>query len=97
MIDRGTLHTIQQVIAKYLDIQDYSVFLFGSRAVGRHARFSDVDIGIEGTQRIPGFVIQRIKGDLEESDIPYRVDIVDFSTMSDSFKQVALKHAQIVH
>ena len=70
----------------------HKVFVFGSRASGSNRRFSDVDIGIEGDQPLILKTRSQIAGEFEESDFPYRVDIVDFSQVGSSFKQLSKKH-----
>ena len=66
------------------------VFIFGSRAKGKARKFSDYDIGVTGKKPLNFKKIAQINEELEESDLPYRVDVVDFSTVSKSFKNIAL-------
>jgi len=65
------------------------VYLFGSQVEKKQSAFSDIDIGIETKRKIRGSTIEEIKELFEESDIPYTVDVVDFSDVSDKFKKVA--------
>jgi predicted nucleotidyltransferase len=64
------------------------VFIFGSRATKTHVQYNDIDIGIEGNPLSAKTKIE-LQEAFEESDLPFRVDIVDFSTVNDKFKQVA--------
>ena len=84
--------TIKDIISKHLDMTDYHVFLFGSRAEGTGRKFSDVDIGIEGKKPVPSSKMVQIKDEFEESDLPFTVDVVDFSTVSPRFKKTAKKN-----
>lgn len=86
---------IQKIIFKYLPSKDYRVFVFGSRATGRAKKWSDYDIGVEGKKPIPQQIIAKINEDLEESDIPYLVDVVDFLQVRDKFKKFALKDIKL--
>jgi len=65
-------------------------FLFGSRAKGTAGEMADIDIGV-----IPAMDLQDelkvIQDEIEQSFVPYSVDLVDFSKISESFKQQALK------
>lgn len=79
------------IVCSYLPKGNYQVFLFGSRATDRHHRYSDIDIGIEGKDSVPQSVMAQITGELEESDLPVQVDVVDFSRVSSEFKNVANK------
>lgn len=94
MLDQTTQDTIRHIIFRYIDSDAYNVFLFGSRASGKESTFSDIDIGIQGNRRVPGHIMQEIKGALEDSPIPYKIDVVDFVTVNDRFKKVALNHIQ---
>ncbi len=77
---------IKDIIFKYLPADKYNVFLFGSRASESHRKWSDFDIGVKGDSKIPQITLSKIEGELEESDIPYKVDVVDFSRVSGKFR-----------
>lgn len=79
---------IRQIVQKYLG-NDVRVFIFGSRATGKNRKWSDIDVGIVTKEKL-GNQILFIQDDLEQSDIPYRVDVVDFKTVSPQFAKVAL-------
>ncbi len=85
------LSEIKSIISKYVPDRAAQVFIFGSRAIGTARTWSDIDIGILPTNPLPHGAIGNIKEELEESNIPYLVDVVDFSWVSDSFKKVALQ------
>jgi hypothetical protein len=81
----------KKIVLKYLDVGQYKVFLFGSHAYGNARPYSDIDIGIWGDTRLPVKTKLAIEEALEESIIPFKVDIVDFSLMDEKFKEFALK------
>jgi len=83
---------IRQIIFKHLNPKDYKVFLFGSRAQDTAGKWSDYDIGVKHKQgkKLSETVKEALKKELESSDIPYIIEIVDFATVSDKFKKVAL-------
>lgn len=68
------------------------VFLFGSRATGSFRRGSDFDIGIKHMDEKS---FRRLKTRfgifLEDSIVPYPVDIVNFDNVNSDFCKVALK------
>jgi hypothetical protein len=37
-------------------------------------------------EKLPFLFIENLKGYLQASNIPYKVDVLDFNTISDSFK-----------
>lgn len=92
MIEDKWITLIKKVVHSYIPDQSYRVFIFGSRAEGTSRRWSDVDIGLLGPKKIDLFTILAIKEDLQESDLPYRVDVVDFSSASKDFTRVAAQN-----
>ena len=69
----------------------YKVFLFGSRACGNARHYSDIDIGVIGNAKLSSIIKAEIEMELEESIVPYKVDIVDFYAVSAEFKKYALE------
>jgi predicted nucleotidyltransferase len=54
------------------------VYLFGSRARGDAGAYSDIDIAIESSHVLSDKISQ-VRFDIEESLIPYKVDLVELS------------------
>jgi len=81
---------IKNIILQFLDSKSYKLFVFGSRATGKAQKYSDYDVGIWGKKSLSSKTKVLIEETLEESDLPYKVDIVDFSLISSKFKKVAL-------
>ena len=54
---------------------DVRVYLFGSWARGEERITSDIDLAIEGED--VSEIAMQVRETLEESDIPYRVDVVN--------------------
>jgi predicted nucleotidyltransferase len=85
------LSIAKEIVLKHIDVQNYNVFLFGSRAVGNCSKFSDIDIGVMGTKPLDPRIIFEMEYELDESLVPYKVDIVDFFYVDEAFKNMALK------
>lgn len=85
------LGEMKKIIANRLDIENYRLFLFGSRAVGQNRQFSDYDLGILGPKKVSATALALMNADLDDSDIPYRVEVIDFQNVSESFRRVAMK------
>lgn len=90
MLNSKSTKIIKQIIYKYLPKNAYEVFIFGSRATGTSRKFSDIDLGINGPKALSAEEYVLIKSAFDESDLPYRVDLVDFKNVSDKFKQISL-------
>ena len=92
MLDLKTTELLKQTVRKYLPDESYKAFIFGSHVTGKNRKFSDIDLGIIGPIPLTPREYISIKNDLEESDLPYRVDLIDFMKVSDKFKQVSLNN-----
>jgi len=60
------------------------IFLFGS-CLDKAGRFADVDVGIFG-KGIDDKKISLIRENLENSTFPYKIEIVNFNEVDNSFK-----------
>ncbi|MCH2188294.1 nucleotidyltransferase domain-containing protein [Candidatus Gracilibacteria bacterium] len=80
---------IRDIIAQHLDMSEYRIFLYGSRAVGDYHFRSDYDIGILGSGPVERSILSNIEEDLER--VPALIDLTDFSRVSDVFREEAMK------
>ena len=76
------LAEVKAVVLGQLKGWDVSVYLFGSRASGDSRHTSDIDLAIEARDALPPIVLAALRERLEESTVPYRVDIVDLARIS---------------
>lgn len=76
MIDlrREHLAIVQDILAHHLPGRE--VRIFGSRAHGPAKPFSDLDLAVMGEQRVPDSVRSAVEEAFDESDLPFRVDLV---------------------
>jgi len=88
---------IRAIFGRYVDLNLYRVFLFGSRVRGSHSERSDIDIGIEGSREIPSELLVEISEELENLPTLYSFDVVDFRNASPGFKKEALKYAETIN
>jgi len=56
---------IRDIVGRYLDLNLYRVFMLGSRVSGLSSERSDIDIGIQGPEEIPGNIRIEILEELE--------------------------------
>ena len=92
MLDQNTRSILKSVIHKHLGDSKYKAFIFGSRTQPKHRKFCDVDVGIMSSGTLPAQTLLQIKEDLQNSDIPYVTDVVDFGSVPDTFKKIALSN-----
>ena len=79
-------HIILDILKKH--VPGCQVLVFGSRYKHTHYDASDLDIAIKGQERLPFLKTADIKEDFMESDLPFRVDVVDYHAISDSFRAI---------
>jgi uncharacterized protein len=67
--------------------------VFGSRARGGARQYSDLDLALEWDRPLGLDLIGHIAEALSESDLPYKVDIVDLATVDPAFRaRIAAHH-----
>ena len=91
--DDKALDEIRRVLAEKLEGTGAQVFLFGSRATGRSIGPSDVDVAVLPGSPLPEGLLSDIREALEESHIPYDVDVVDLSCADPSFRDRVMREA----
>jgi predicted nucleotidyltransferase len=74
---RQALEELRQMVLDALGDHHAAVWLFGSCARGDVREHSDIDIGILPQDGLPPGFFGELAADIEESSIPYDVDLVD--------------------
>src|SRR5258708_4134182 len=64
------------------------VWVFGSRATGRARRYSDLDLAIDAGRPLSLDETAILREAFEDSDLPYKVDLVDWHAISGSFREI---------
>lgn len=82
-LEEKYINFIKTTVGKFLKNSD--LFLFGSRAKGTARKYSDIDIAILSDELDENKRL-KILFELENSTLPYQVDVVDLKTVSDDFK-----------
>ncbi|MCP4252953.1 MAG: nucleotidyltransferase domain-containing protein [Candidatus Scalindua sp.] len=95
MTNSASIHNLKKCVLEYLGNENVKIVVFGSRARGDNITSSDVDIGIIPKGEFNRNSLTLLREFIENSNIPFKVDIVDFSSTSEQFKSEALKDAEI--
>jgi type I restriction enzyme S subunit len=77
---------LQEILNKWLR-QGVRVWGFGSRVTGTARRYSDLDLAVEGDERLSLDVLVCLKDALSESDLTIRVDVIDLKAVDPAFLQ----------
>jgi predicted nucleotidyltransferase len=62
------------------------VSVFGSRATATARRYSDLDLALDGEGPLEPDVIGDLCEALSESDLPYKVDVIDLRSVDPAFR-----------
>ena len=74
----------------------HAVWAFGSRATGKAKPFSDLDLAIIGKEPLPLSLCAELREAFSESDLPWKVDIVDGSALGEDFRRIIAKSKVVV-
>lgn len=83
MLQKGYQLLITEILRKNFPLEA-KIFVFGSSLTSD--TFRDVDIGVKNA-KITHKTLVKAKDALEESRLPYKVDIIDFEKVDHSFRK----------
>lgn len=80
------LAIVRSVLATFLP--DVPVWAFGSRVRGTAGPFSDLDLAILAEQPLDPALRAALVEAFSESNLPFRVDVVEWAHASEGFRQI---------
>jgi len=80
-----SLSSLKNILLKAIGDRRVKIYLFGSWSQNRNRNSSDIDIGIWHPASPGPEFFMNLRNLVEESTIPYRVDIVDLNHADSSF------------
>ena len=85
---------VRDILRKH--VPQYPVWAFGSRAKWTAKQYSDLDLAVITDQPLPLDVSAALADDFSESDLPWKVDVVDWATTSESFRKIIERDRVVV-
>jgi len=85
-----TLKDLRKFLKEFFKNYKVKIYLYGSRAKGNYKPWSDVDLAIECEKSLFREIVL-LKYLLEESLLPYKVDLVELKKVNPKFKENILK------
>ena len=79
-----------------LHVPGRKVCAFGSRVQGNAKPFSDLDLAVMGETPLDFRQLSALKDAFAESNLPFRVDLVDWATTSESFRKIIEEGCEVV-
>ena len=89
------LKLTREIVLSFIDKENVTIFLFGSRTGKNIKHDSDIDIGFLSKNKLEQKLFSRIMEALDASIIPYHVDLIDFGNVDKEFKKIALREIEI--
>ena len=85
------LALVHEILASWLP--HCEVRMFGSRARGNPKTYSDLDLVIMGETPTPLATLGQLQEAFASSDLPWRVDVVDWASTSPEFRAHMANHS----
>ncbi|CAG0907090.1 unnamed protein product [Cyprideis torosa] len=92
-IDPAQWAIIQTILQRH--VPHNAVWAFGSRVTGKAKPYSDLDLAVITETPLPLRVRSALIEELSESDLPWKVDVIDWSTTSEAFQRI-IKQNRVV-
>ena len=96
MIDLTELQRQQvlDIFKKYLP--DTPVWVFGSRIKGTAKTYSDLDLALITEQPLTIRQLTELEIAFTDSELPFTVDLIDWASCNESFKQIILQRYEVL-
>ena len=96
MIDLApeSLAIVRRLLAAQLP--ECQVRAFGSRVTGNAKPYSDLDLVLLGPARLPLGRLAAVREAFAESDLPIRVDVIDWHSISENFRNIIAAKFEIL-
>ena len=96
MIDLNPKHfeIVQHILAKH--VPGYEVRAFGSRVKWTAKDYSDLDLAVVGNEPLSLRQRGQLAEAFEESNLPIRVDVLDWHTTSEEFKKIITEEYEVI-
>lgn len=77
-LDHSDFETLNNLVVSPLKKLGYRIYIFGSRATGKHHPFSDIDLLLDDSMAEENNkkIFSKIQEDIEEAVFPIKVDFV---------------------
>ena len=82
---KGITKKEETIIKEILKDYPYEFYYYGSRVKGDFTKASDLDILVKSKESIDYLILATLERKFNESKIPYRVNLSDYSQMEKSF------------
>jgi type I restriction enzyme S subunit len=96
MLDLAPDHLAEVLRILALHLSGHEVWAFGSRVTGKAKPFSDLDLVVMGDAPLDFRQLAALKDAFAESNLPFRVDLVEWATTAEDFRAIIEQCYEIV-
>lgn len=82
-------HIVRSILQAH--VPEYPVWAFGSRAKHTAKKHSDLDLAVITETPLSLDTLAALTSAFSESDLPWKVDILDWASIDSSFQDIILK------
>ncbi|MDP3187567.1 nucleotidyltransferase domain-containing protein [Limnobacter sp.] len=93
-IQNHELQIVLDLLEKH--VPNHVVWAFGSRVGGSPKPFSDLDLVLIDSKPLPLGIRAELNNAFSESDLPWKVDLVDWHSISPDFQKIIQANYQIL-
>ena len=96
MIDINSkyLQVVKKILWQY--VPECEVWAFGSRCKGNAKPYSDLDLAVINTKKLDIKIMYKLRDAFEESNLPIRVDVLDWHAISNEFKDIIKANHEVI-
>jgi predicted nucleotidyltransferase len=87
--------TVKTILERY--VSEYEVKAFGSRVTWTATEASDLDLVIMTETPLMTLKLADLKEAFSESDLPFKVDVVDWAGTKEGFRKIINKQAMTIY
>jgi len=84
-LSQHELEVVRSILDRF--VPDAEIIVFGSRIHGTAKPRSDLDLAIKPKSALDWKLLAEIKEAFQESDLPFRVDILDWNDITPAFRK----------
>jgi len=86
------LALVRKILSEHIPGRE--VRLFGSRARKTTKRYADIDLCIMGDEPVEHAVFLKLVAAFRESDLPFRVDVVEWRTLNEPLRRAVIERSE---
>jgi type I restriction enzyme S subunit len=94
-LEPQVLRQVRTILEKH--VPECEVWAFGSRVDFRGKRFSDLDLAVISSQELPTRRLALLAYAFEDSDLPIKVDVIDWQSARPAFRHRIAEHHEIIY